>query len=147
VTRRALQSVIHNFVETFTSRYSEFDRYWLFGYLVQEHLHLQLSLLIRPPATGQFDPPNTIAQRLAFESFWDQVNKAGVKFEHIREAGVTIEAMPGVVEGTVNDRPCEGRQLLVSAIAVTDLGRVYQARKMFFVAPHNPQLEFQSNPK
>ena len=44
-TRKALNSVVHNFLGTFVSRYSAFKGYWLFGFLVADDEPLRLDLL------------------------------------------------------------------------------------------------------
>ena len=34
-TRRVIKSVLHNFLGTYTSRYSDYNGYWLFGFMVE----------------------------------------------------------------------------------------------------------------
>ena len=44
-TRKAIKSVLDNFLGTYISRYSDYDGYWLFGFLVKESPHLKINLL------------------------------------------------------------------------------------------------------
>jgi hypothetical protein len=42
---RKIRGVLHNFLATYSSRYSDYDGYWLFGVLAQESGHLQIDLV------------------------------------------------------------------------------------------------------
>ena len=44
--RRAIRGVLGNFLGTFTSRYSDYDGYWLFGFLVADLKDLRIDLLL-----------------------------------------------------------------------------------------------------
>jgi hypothetical protein len=43
--RRIIKGVLHNFLGTYTSRYSDYDGYWLFGMLVRDVEELSIDLL------------------------------------------------------------------------------------------------------
>ena len=45
-TADVIKSVLRNFLETFASRYTDYDGYWLFGFLVEHDLN---ELGIQPP--------------------------------------------------------------------------------------------------
>jgi hypothetical protein len=44
-SRRVILGVLHNFLGTFTSRYSDFDGYWVFGFLVESMDAVRIDLL------------------------------------------------------------------------------------------------------
>lgn len=39
--RRVIKSVLHNFLGTYISRYSDFRGYWLFGFLVSNRFDFE----------------------------------------------------------------------------------------------------------
>jgi hypothetical protein len=43
--RRNLIGALHNFLATFTSGYSDYDGYWLFGFLLKDADELRIDLL------------------------------------------------------------------------------------------------------
>jgi hypothetical protein len=141
-TRKAIKSVLDNFLGTFTSRYSDYGGYWLFGFLVTEAESLNFDLLtISPqPESG----PVSIAANLAVQRFQDQLAKHRLDISYVHTASVVVERLPLTVDGQVNGRSAIGYQRRVSASAVTDRGRRYQSERSFFVAPHNPRAELRS---
>src|SRR2546423_1796918 len=74
--RGTVRALLHNFLGTYTSRYSEFEGYWLFGFIVAKLTKLEWNLLAPGNATG--DKVIEAAQRLAVERFSDQATRAGV---------------------------------------------------------------------
>ena len=44
-SRRVIPGVLHNFLGTFTSRYSDFNGYWIFGFLVEKMDSVRIDLL------------------------------------------------------------------------------------------------------
>jgi hypothetical protein len=44
---RTLRAVLHNTLGTYLSRYSDYDGYWLFGFLVPRLIELKFDLLRR----------------------------------------------------------------------------------------------------
>ena len=44
-SRRVIPGVLHNFLGTFTSRYSDFDGYWVFGFLIESMDRVRIDLL------------------------------------------------------------------------------------------------------
>jgi hypothetical protein len=141
-TRKVLKSVLWNFLGTYMSRYSDYDGYWLFGFLIGDLQELRINAL------GQVvnDPDSAlgIAIQSAAEKFKDQCEKAGLIPSRIREAWLTIKKLPDAVRGPVSGRPSDGYSLRFTAEAVTDGGRHYGQERTVFVAPHNPKVETRS---
>jgi hypothetical protein len=141
-TRRAIRGVLANFLGTYMSRYSDFDGYWLFGFLIGGPAELRIDLLA--PPVGVPGTPLDTAVRSAAVKFEDQMQKAGLTRPQIRDAWLVLRKLPGSVAGSVNGHPCIGHRLLFSAGAVTDDGRRYGREQDVFVAPHNAEVELRS---
>src|SRR4051812_17003733 len=90
---RAIKGVLHNFLETYTSRYSDYDGYWLFGMLLGELGQLDIDLLGTGCETSD-RTPITAAVQLATTKFKDQIEKAGLSLSHIQEAQLAITKSP-----------------------------------------------------
>lgn len=138
-TQRAIKGVLGNFLGTYTSRYSDYNGYWLFGFLVRELDELRIELL--PPDDSHPDSPTGVAVQLAVVRFRDQFQKAGLELRQVQEAWLTIRKLPGVATGPVNSRPTEGHSVSFSAEAVMAGGRRYEKQRTVFVAPHDPNAE------
>src|SRR5262249_41036521 len=136
-SRRVIPGVLHNFLGTFTSRYSDFDGYWLFGFLVENLDTLRIDLL------GEIheDADSTalgFARRLAARRFSEQIAKAGLPKEWVREAYLDISKSSQGKIGVVNGRRCSGYDVKFEAHVVSDLSRAYERTGSIFVAPHDP---------
>src|SRR5262245_28787953 len=99
-TRKAVRGVLGNFLGTYTSRYSDSDGYWLFGFLVADLGELRIDLLA-PPASDS-EGPLGLAVRSAAAKFADQMQKAGLVCPQIQEAWLTIRKLSGQTAGSVN---------------------------------------------
>src|SRR5262249_55253236 len=75
-TRKAIRGVLGTSPGTYTSRYSDSDGYWLFGFLVADLGELRIDLLA-PPASDS-EGPLGVAVRSAAAKFADQMQKAGL---------------------------------------------------------------------
>jgi hypothetical protein len=140
--RSVLNSVLWNFIGTYMSRYSEYDGYWLFGFLVGDLEELRINALgqdVNEPAS-----PLGTATRLAVNKFSDQCNKAGLSHSQVKEAWLTIRKLPGSARGPVNGRPSDGYRINFTVQAVSDLDRRYSKERSVFIAPHNPKIELRS---
>jgi len=73
-TRNALRGVLAGFLGTFTSRYSDFDGYWLLGFLVKER-EIVIDLLADPSDDSS---PVSAARHLAAVKFGEQLQKSGL---------------------------------------------------------------------
>src|ERR1700723_1612783 len=96
-TRRIIKSVLHNFLGTLPSRYSDWHGYWLFGFIVNDLERLDHDLLI-PVAGGPDETPLARIRSLATTKFQEQLSKAQLDPIHIREATLIVERLPGRVE-------------------------------------------------
>ena len=136
---RMIKSVLRGFLGTYTSRYSDYRGYFLFGLIVSDLDELEVNLL-SPRASG---PASALAsaEKLAATKFEDQVRKAGLRPEQILEARLTIKRSPTMATGSVNQHPCEGWHVTFHASALMDQGRLYKDEQVLFVAPHDPRVE------
>lgn len=143
MSRKAIKGVLHNFLETYTSRYSDYDGYWLFGMLVSESGEINIDLL---NATGDWvgGEATASAVRLASMRFKEQMAKAGLDLSCLREARLSITRTPGLRDGYVNGHRAVGSEMNFAARAVSLHGKAYECKKSVFVAPHNPEVELRS---
>ena len=141
-TRRVIKGVLGNFLGTYVSRYSDYEGYWLFGFLIDYPGALRIDLLM--PIVGDPNTPLGVAIRSAADKFRDQCRKANLTPALLREAWLTISQLPGSVRGSVNGRPCDGYSLRLATGAVTDNGRKYEREQVVFVARHNAAVELRS---
>ncbi len=141
--RRNINGMLHNFLGTYTSRYSDFDGYWLFGFLVDNIRELYIDLIEVRSECNDTTPMIT-AKQLAVTKFSKQVEKAGLPNSCIREAHLKITKSPELIDGFVNGWLSSGYQVKFVVEAVTDLGKTYESTLSLFVAPHNPKVERRS---
>jgi hypothetical protein len=141
--RRRLNGALHNFLATFTSRYSDYDGYWLFGFLLKDAEDLKIDL-INPNSDSPSSTPLQVAANIARQKFQDQLAKAGLNISCARDAHVTITKLSEPRRGFVNGHVSDGHEVRCLATVVTDLGKTYHRQMNIFVAPHNPEIEFRS---
>jgi hypothetical protein len=147
-THRVLQSVLHNFLGRYISRYNDFGGYWLFGLIVDslpqkfELLGIAREATIAHKATqASIDAAKTFAS----VTFRDQLTKSGLRIESIRASSLTIERLPGECRGPVNAHICDGHAIRVEVSALLESGREYRSDRQIFVAPHNARIENKSD--
>ena len=145
-TRKAIKSLLHNFLETYTSRYSDFDGFWLFGMLVGDLDQLSIDLL-DPRRAASLSEPMATAINLATSKFQEQAIKAGIDLSAIQEAYLEIRRSAKPRDGEVNHHPCVGYDMQFTVTAISDRKKTYQYKTSVFVAPHNPQVELRSTPQ
>jgi hypothetical protein len=139
--QRVMQGVLGNFLATFTSRHSEYDGYWLFGFLVDELTELRVDLLASP--TGEQRGAREVAVTTAIATFDDQVRKAGLDRSQIREASLSI-TRGAEATGSVNGQPARGYTVHLRAAVVMSGGQGHDRDQALFVAPHDPAAEARS---
>jgi transposase-like protein len=137
-TRRAMPSVLHNFLGTYTSRNSDHRGYWLFGQLPAEPQEWAWDLLVRSEAG---DEAARAAHRLACRRFAEQVAKSGIDRDAIHEARLRLSRRPGSSHGWQGEHWTNGHMVQFSVSAVMDDGRVHELDRSVFVAPHDPRRE------
>lgn len=143
MSRKAVKGVLHNFLETYTSRYSDYDGYWLFGLLVADLKQFSVDLLETDSETF-VSAPLTAARRLAAAKFKEQMEKAGLRPSCLLEARLTVTRAAGSRTGPVNGQRSNGFDLNFAARAIFPDGRMYECEKSVFVAPHDPGVELRS---
>ncbi len=138
-----IKGVLHSFLGTYTSRYSNYDGYWLFGFLVEDMEHVRIDLL---EAGGERTEgaPTTTARCLAVSKFAEQIEKAGFSRSCFQEAYLEITKSADSREGIVNGHVCSGYDVRFVATAITDLGKTFESGVSVFVAPHDPRIEWRS---
>lgn len=141
VSRKALKGVLHGFLGTFTSRYSDYHGYWLFGFLVGGPMPIECDLLTPVQADGGL---RGVVRDLAARRFAEQLDKAGVNRACVRQATVRLERRPGSEVAMVGGHQRTGMRLSVRASVTADNGRVFEEEVVLFVAPHDPSIEFRS---
>ena len=148
--------MLHNFLGTLTSRYSDWYGYWLFGFVVSDLERLDHDLLSpvagsldgTPLAGSRDDTPLAHLRSLATIKFQEQLSKARLDPIRIRKATLILERLPGRVEVQYNPYTdpytTSGYRMRFMVSAITDLGKVYECEEIVAVAPHDPIHEFQS---
>jgi hypothetical protein len=149
--RSSLKGVLRSFLGTYTSRYSDYEGYWLFGVLETCPRDRCFDLLgpAPEPATKS---PETFAARLASRRFSEQLAKSGVGRDCVAHASLVITRQPTPRFGRSYSRLPqarlrEGIDYRLKASVTTDLGRTYSEDATVFVAPHDPELELRRRPE
>lgn len=140
---RVIKSVLHNFLGTYTSRYSDFRGYYLFGFLIEDIEVLQIDL-IKDSSGCNETTPIAVAKRLAVIKFAEQTVKAGLPKSYIRESILEIRKSPEIIPGYVNGWLTSGYNVTFVAKTTTDIGKIYERTITIFIAPHNSRVESQS---
>jgi hypothetical protein len=89
-TRRVIKGVLGIFLGTYVSRYSDYDGYLLFGFLVSEFQEVRINLLGQSVA----DPktPMGVAVLSAVAKFAQQLQRASLPLSRVRNACLTIRS-------------------------------------------------------
>lgn len=141
--RRRITGVLCGLLDTYGSRYSDYDGYWIFGFLVRETDSFSFDLL-GGDSTFWLSSVLARAQRLACSKFREQLQRAHIPEECVSKAELTIRKIGDPRVGPVNGHFSRGYQVSLVAEAVSDLGKKYRAEKFLFVAPHDPSVEQRS---
>lgn len=137
---RTIKSVLNNFLGTYTSRYSNFDGYWLFGFL-QEAVKIDLT---QTELSEDSCTPLYFVKQLAAAKFREQIVKTNLESLFLKEAHLNITKSVNSINGYVNGHLYCGFTMKFEVTATTDLGKVYQSKVVLFVAPHNSRVESRS---
>lgn len=141
--RSAIDSVLHNFLGTYTSRYSEFDGYWLLGWVVREVDRLRIDLMEMRSIPCTAREPLDVARIHAVRRFADQVEKAHVA-RWIARADLVIHRSDVTRMAMVYARQRTGWDVRFEATAFSDVGNAYRRSVTVFVAAHDPGMESRS---
>lgn len=140
--RRSINGVLCGFLGTYTSRYSDFDGYWVFGFLVAEVVDVKFNLL--GDEAVSVASPLAFAETFAKARLKEQMRKAALPFDWLAEASLEIMRSTAPTRGQVNAVVGAGFDVTFVARVVSDLGTVYRRTTSVFVAPHDPVREQQS---
>ena len=143
MTRRAIKGVLHNFLRTYTSRYSDYDGYWLFGLVAAQLGDVRVDLCADPPA-GRVLTPLAALTEFARRKFREQLDKAGVPRRYIGEAELRVTRSDASTHGPVNGRWSDGHDFTFTVRAVSDRRTTFQDQVTVFVALHDATLESRS---
>ena len=136
-SRRVLKSVLHNFLGTFVSRYSDHGGYWLLGQIPADLDRWVVDLLEDPP---EGESPLEVARRIAWQRFREQLVKAGLDMAVVREASLSWQRHETAL-GWQGEHEAQGHRVELQARAVTDTGVLIERRQSSFVAVHDPARE------
>jgi hypothetical protein len=142
-SQKSIQGILNNFLGTYTSRYSDFGGYWVFGFLVDGICELNVDLL-KTSIESNSAAPKDFAIHLAAQRFSEQIFKNGLPKSWFREAHLIISKSPEAIRGFVNGRSSSGYALKFHTHVLTDLGKAFCSEASVFVAPHNPKIELRS---
>jgi hypothetical protein len=141
MTTRVLRGVVDNFLRCYLSRYSDYQGYWLFGFLVPDLTAMRVNLL-RPPADDR--PAFKYAIDLAAQRFRDQLQKGRVSLEQVRMADLELFRALTKLAVEVNGNVADGWVLRASVVVESVRGRQFNAERCVLVAPHNEAVELRS---
>jgi hypothetical protein len=140
--RRKLNGVLKSFLDSYTGRHTDYRGYWLFGFLVDGPAVLEIDL--RGASAIRAATPAEAARIWAVDDFSDQLRKAGVPDEQVKEARLRITTTGETVRRLAGETPRDCHDMTFEVSAVADNGQVFQAMCKRFVAKHDPQLEVQT---
>src|SRR5690349_19833517 len=101
--RRQITGVLCGLLDTYGSRYSDYDGYWIFGLLAREADVFLFDLLREEPAP-RFSPVALYANRLARLKFQQQLEQAHIPLVCVSEAKLLIRKGGDSKVGPVNGR-------------------------------------------
>ena len=136
---RAMQGVLNNFLSTYTSRYSTFDGYWLFGFIVNDLERVEFDLL-SPPTPDKYDALEA-ASLFASNKFIEQICKSGLSISCVVNAFVVLSKSAAMSSSLVENSYRSGFDVTFEARAYMEHGKYYECSDTIFVAPHDPKLE------
>src|SRR5438552_72293 len=134
-TRRVLKSVLSGFLGTYTSRYSTYRGFWLFGFLVERLDRMEIDLLAQVGREEE-SPERARARGLAAQRFADQLSKSGLDSSIVRDARLVVQRQADD-ESVPGQHFRSGYNIRFRATAVTDTGQQFEQERVVFVAPHD----------
>ena len=138
--QRILRSVLAGFLGTYTGRYSEYQGFWLFGFLELQS-PLEVNLLNKSKSTASYE---SIASDLARVKFSEQLQKHGFEVSIIRHAVLTLSSEAQAVTRMAGDFAREGFDTIFRVSVVTGTEKRLEDVKIVFVAPHDERFERRS---
>ena len=141
--RRALLGVLNSFLGSIVSRNSDFEGYWLFGFLLDgERLPFILDLHGEPSEGVEFVRGKL--ERIATEGLSQQLHAYGFRHDSLHSATLQIEGIRTARQGTIWG-PYDGEILSVSIIVDTMYGSRLEAKREIFVVKQSKFRGSRSN--
>ena len=137
---RALRSVAHNFLGTFMSRYTDFDGYWLFGFIVERVPKATIDLLDQADADSS--DPVAVFRAAAQSKFQEQLAKAG--FGRDRLSGAELRWLRSDLEMVPSVWGPRPGYKVTAEVLVGTVRRQFSRVASEFILAHNPDLERRS---
>jgi hypothetical protein len=142
--RRSIKGALRNFLGTLTSRYSDFDGYWVLGMIVADLRAKTVDLLSDSTVVAD-SPPMAAFIRMSRQRFHEQVTKQRLPPSFIGSACLEIARSPTPsAEGHVNGHVRRGYEVTLTARVESDLHRTYTGKMSVFAAPHDSAIERRS---
>lgn len=138
--RGAVKSAMGNFLGRFTSRYMQWDGYWLFGFLPRSVGRVDWDLLGEPPWPVE---PLGYAQALAITEFRDRIAAVDAA-DLVTDAWLTVQRQPATTVVEINGHRREADVVLLTARVRCANGRAFSRTAEIAVAPHDPSIELRS---
>jgi len=138
---KQIRGALRSFLGTYTSRYSAFDRFWLFGFIVGRVSDLRIDLMC-PLAIVNESAPLAAAREVARAKFQEQLVKNGVAAS-VASAWLLIEVSPTGAEVRPHWRNAQPVRFTVEASSIK--GVIVSESVVIQVAPHDPRFEQQSD--
>lgn len=143
-SRRVIKSALTNFLGTYTSRNSDYQGYWLFGFVAADLSHCKIDLLAPVSENGT---PLAFMTHLAVRRFAEQVAKAGLPQAVLHQAELEIVMKSDIVQAFIGSHAADGHIVQFIARATTSNRRTYENATQVFVAPHDPDKERRRAPE
>ena len=140
---KVLLGAMSGFLGAYTSRYSDSDGYWIFGFLVETAERLEIDLL-NPTLNRTLSARESEAADIACRKFREQVEKHRYELSRIRRAKLMIARLPGEKRLQAQKHSLPGYDLEFTVAVTSERGKTFKAKEIVFVAPHDPRAERQS---
>jgi hypothetical protein len=133
IRRRSINGALCNFLGTLTSRYSDFDGYWVLGLIVADLRAATVDLLSDSNDAADSAPMAAFI-RIARQRFHEQVAKQRLPPSFMGSACLEIARSPTpLAEGHVNGHVRRGYEVTFTARVESDLQRTYTSKMSVFV--------------
>jgi len=141
--RRLINGALDGFLGNLVSRYSDFDGYWLLGFLAVGRKSLEIDLCRTTQHTPQSSPEDVVVE-LASRKFHEQLHKWRIPVAWVEGARLDVIWSKAMTGGFVGGKSRECYEATFAAAVKTDLGSTLARARHVLVAPHNPWLEARS---
>ncbi len=138
--RGAIKSLLEGFLGTYTSRYTRWQGYWLFGFIVED-MHGTCFELLEQPDIQEVSPMATAAS-IARSNFRAQLARNGVPEARVLTARLEIVRVANPRHWfAIGMLPKQGHEFLFTVNVQTDSTTTHQRSRSVLIAPHDPNVE------